>query len=73
MTFYQAISCVKLLGVNCTDETECSMAVDEATFSVTRDDTDCKICNENGQVIEAYNEYGQVLEMPSSSSDGIVG
>ena len=73
MTFYQAISCVKLLSVNCTDETECPMAVDEAAFAVTLDDTDCKICNENGQVIEVYNEYGQVVEMSSSSSDGIVG
>ena len=73
MTFHQVISCVKLLGVNCTDESECSMAVDEAAFAVTRDDTDCKTCNENGQVTEVYNEYGQVVEMPSSSSDGIVG
>ena len=73
MTFHQVISCVKLLDVNCTDESECSMAVDETAFAVTRDDTDCKICNENGQVIEVYNEYSQVVEMPSSSSDGIVG
>ena len=50
LTFHQVLSSVELLGVSCTDESECAMTVDDATFDVTGD-TDCGECNEDGEVI----------------------
>lgn len=44
------MSSVELLGVDCAEESECAMTVDEEAFEVTGD-TECGVCNEDGDAI----------------------